>query len=53
MIKDTVRDSLSVQSKTELVWAFDSFVKKNNPTPITSAEVKERLEVNTEEEDDK
>ena len=25
----------------------------NNPTPITSAEVKERLEVNTEEEDDK
>jgi len=53
MIKDTVRDSLSVQSKTELVWAFDSFVKKNNPTPITSAEVKERLEVNTEEEDNK
>lgn len=43
MIKDTVRDSLAVQSKTELVWAFDSFVKKNNPTPISSTEIKERL----------
>tara|TARA_R110002020_G_scaffold217807_3_gene425571 strand:- start:2497 stop:3081 length:585 start_codon:yes stop_codon:yes gene_type:complete len=54
MIKDTVRDSLSVQSKTELVWAFDSFVKKNNPTPITSAEVKERIELNIDQnEDDK
>ena len=52
MIKDTVRDSLSVQSKTELVWAFDSFVKKkNNPTPITSTEVKERLNVDVEESD--
>ena len=43
MIKDTVKDSLTVQSKTELVWAFDSFVKKNTPQPISSVEVKERL----------
>ena len=43
MIKDTVRDSLAVQSKTELVWAFDSIVKNNNPTPISSTEIKERL----------
>ena len=52
MIKDTVRDSLSVQSKTELVWAFDSFVKKNNPIPITSAEVKERIELNIDQDED-
>ena len=43
MIKDTVRDSLTVQSKTELVWAFDTFIKKNSPQPITSAEVSKAI----------
>ena len=43
MIKDTVRDSLTVQSKTELVWAFDTFIKKNSPQPITSSEVSKAI----------
>ena len=43
MIKDTVRDSLTVQSKTELVWAFDTFIKKNSPQPITSTEVSKAI----------
>ena len=43
MIKDTVKESLSIQSKTELVWAFDSFIKKNAPLPITSTEVSEAI----------
>ena len=43
MIKDTVKDSLTVQSKTDLVWACDSFVKKKTPQPISSVEVIERV----------
>ena len=43
MIKDTVKESLSIQSKTELVWAFDTFIKKNAPQPITSADITESI----------
>ena len=43
MIKDTVKESLSVQSKTELVWAFDTFIKKNAPQPITSTDITESI----------
>ena len=43
MFKDTVKESLSIQSKTELVWAFDSFIKKNAPQPITSTDITESI----------
>ena len=43
MIKDTVKESLSIQSKTELVWAFDTFIKKNAPQPITSTDITESI----------
>ena len=44
LIKDTVKESLLIQSKTELVWAFDTFIKKNAPQPITSADITESIE---------
>ena len=43
MIKDTVKESLSIQSKTELVWAFDTFINKNAPQPITSTDITESI----------
>ena len=43
LIKDTVKESLLIQSKTELVWAFDTFIKKNAPQPITSADITESI----------
>ena len=43
LIKDTVKESLLIQSKTELVWAFDTFIKKNAPQPITSADIPESI----------
>ena len=43
LIKDTVKESLLIQSKTELVWAFDTFIKKNSPQPITSTEVSKAI----------